>query len=192
MTAPSSPLDAIAYLRTAAAPTAGALFPEGTSEGELDADELPVLTPFIDGLLVSYALDCGDAFELVQVGDLEDASLTPEQLHTAALANLATLAKGRLELRRTGDISALFLDGNFEASLILLDALWDRNLRDCYQQPVIAMPSRDMLAFCDVGSRAGLSQLRKVIERVWPGGEDLISNELYTRVSGKWSIHRET
>jgi uncharacterized protein YtpQ (UPF0354 family) len=180
-----SPLEAIAYL-TSDQPAI-----EGAADLDLDEDELPVLTPFSGGLVVSYALDCEDALELIQAGDLTDAGITREQLHTAAVENLARLAKGRLSLRRTDHCSALFLDGNFEASLLLLDALWDTNLRDCYQRPVIAVPSRDVLAFCDISSGAGIEELRALIARVWPGGEHLLSDKLFSRVDGRWAVYSD-
>jgi|KBSMisStandDraft_5_1062788.scaffolds.fasta_scaffold241938_3 hypothetical protein len=156
---------------------------------KLDADESPILRGFAPGLLTAYLVDEGDRFSYLQGRDLREAGTSEEELHGQALANLAALADGTVTIRQTGPIWGLFLDGNFEASLMLLDDLWTHGLREYAEDPVVAIPARDVLAFCDVESAAGMSELRAAVKRVWPGGDHLLSENLYRRVEGRWSVH---
>jgi hypothetical protein len=155
----------------------------------LSDDDAPVLRPFLPGLLTTYVIDEGDSFAYVQGRDLRRAGVSEEELHSQALVNLAALAERELTIRENGTVSALFLDGNFEASLLLLDDLWTHRLREYARVPIVAIPTRDILAFADVESAVGVSELRAVVKRVWPSSDHLLSENLYRRVDGKWRVH---
>ena len=155
----------------------------------LSADDSPVLRTFATGLVTAYLVDEGDTFSYVQGRDLREAGIREEELHRLGLANLAKLAEGKVTIRESGPVWALFLDGNFEASLTLLDDLWTHGLREYATDPVVAIPARDVLAFCDVESASGLAELRAVVKRAWPLGDHLLSESLYRRVDGSWRVH---
>jgi len=155
----------------------------------LSGDDSPVLRPFATGLLTAYLIDEGDTFSYVQGRDLREAGIGEEELHRLAVANLAKLAEGKASVRESGPVWAVFLDGNFEASLMLVDDLWTHGLREYATDPVVAIPARDVLAFCDVESAAGVSELRAVVKRAWPLGDHLLSESLYRRVDGIWRVY---
>ena len=158
---------------------------------EMDDDSSPVLRPLVGELLVSYVIDQGSHLELINGAQMRELGLTADDLHARAVANLAAFAEGRVNLRRAGTVNALYLDGNFEASLLLLDELWNEQLRSYYTTPpVVAVPARDVLAFSEVGSAGGIAELRQVVERVWPGGDHLLSRSLFVRREGCWSLFR--
>jgi len=176
-----SPLDAIAYLK-AQVPS-----DDPAPSLQLNEDESPVLKTLGGDLLVSYVLDEGNKFSYVQAKHLRAAGITADDLHQTAVENLRKAAQGRVTLREYGAIKGLFFDGNFEASLILLDELWDVTLRDYHGgEPVIAVPARDILCFSKSSSAAGIAEMRAAIERVWPTGNHLISRELFLRRGQQW------
>ena len=91
-----------------------------------------------------------------------------------------------MRVTRYGDIYAVMLDGTFEASLILVDGLWDVSFAALAPHGIVAaIPARDILAFCDATSTEGLAELRQLIERV-QGGDHLLTRDLYRRVGGRW------
>jgi hypothetical protein len=155
----------------------------------LSADDSPVLREFAPGLLTAYLVDEGDRFSYVQGRDLREAGVREDELHHQAVANLAALAEGKVTVRLIGPVWALVLDGNFEASLTLVDDLWSHGLREYARDPVVAIPSRDVLAFCDAESAAGVAELQAVVKRVWPSGDHLLSENVYRRVDGRWRVH---
>lgn len=153
----------------------------------LGDDDSPVLTPLGGDLLVSYLIEQGDQFTYVQGRDLAKFGGSSRTLHERAVGNLARMSEGRITTREAGSIQALFLDGIFEASLLLMDDLWDERLRPYFTSaPLVAVPSRDVLAFGDRSSAAATEELRAVIDRVWPHGDHLLSRTLYVRDNGRW------
>lgn len=96
-----------------------------------------------------------------------------------------------LEVRvhRSGSIFGVIAGGNYEASLLLLDELWDSGLRQFVTGTYAAVvPARDILAFADASDSAALSQLREVVARVWPDGDHRLSQRLFTRADGVWKL----
>lgn len=114
----------------------------------LSEADSPVLRPFGHELLVAYLVDEGESYSYVQHRHLAEANLTPEQLHAQAIENLAALAETCAEVREFGNIYAVLMGGNFEASVILVNQFWS----EWYAQLapngfVAAFPARDILAF---------------------------------------------
>jgi hypothetical protein len=88
---------------------------------------------------------------------------------------------------------SIFFGGNFEASLILVDALWDEQLDHLGPNGfIITIPSRDILAFCDAESSSGVEHLRRIIARV-EGGDHPITSTLYRRnaATRTWRRHAD-
>ena len=80
----------------------------------------------------------------------------------------------------------LLLDGQFESSLILLDDLWDSSLaKYTPKSPIVALPSRDVLAFCDAQSLLGIVELKQLVERSAENDHQL-TTILYYRQDGQW------
>jgi uncharacterized protein YtpQ (UPF0354 family) len=150
-------------------------------------DDEPVLRNLHNGLLVAYLVDRGDDFQYVSHRNLKTEGISEEALHKNAVANLAKLAQRKLRVTDQDGYYAVFLDGNFEASLVLVDQLWDRGMARLVSSEFLAcVPARDILAFCDSGSPSGVEKLRNVINRVWPDGHHLLTRSLYRRRHSRW------
>jgi len=139
---------------------------------------------------VSYLIDQGDHYAHANVDELRGSGLTLDALHMVGVKNLARLVNGKPGLQvlpQADGVFGLVMGGQFEASLVLVDALWDEALRKHYKTaPVVTMPARDMLAFCDEGSAAGIEGLRAMAERIRTGGEGFMTDKLYVRKEGRW------
>jgi hypothetical protein len=163
-----------------------ALLDGGPADVVLSGDDEPVVAKFGCGLLETFLVDEGDRFTFVQHRHLRAVGWTPGQLRETAIRNLEKFYEGRLRIHQAGPTWALILDGNFEASLLALDDLWDSVLREYAPRgPVAAVPCRDVLAFCDVDSSEGIAELHRVIERVEPDRYPIASQPL-RRLAGRW------
>jgi uncharacterized protein YtpQ (UPF0354 family) len=169
---------AIAYLKARVAD-------DGGPAVGLSHDDSFVMRPLADPLVVTYAVDTGNAYQLVQHRHLVRDAIDAATLHDHALANLGRLVNSKpTRVHPYGNIFAVTMGGDFEASLILLDQLWEHHLRQFVKgEYAVAVPARDILAFCDASSAAGLSELRELIQRVFPGGDHLLSDQIYVRRS---------
>ncbi len=128
--------------------------------------DAPVLTDLGNGLSVGYVIDQGECFQYIQRRNLWAAGMTQVELHRNAVANLATMLNDRNALVHAWDDAfAVLFDGNFEASLILVDDLWDKALaRFAPNGFLAALPNKNVLAFCDMQPPTGPQQLRRIIE----------------------------
>jgi hypothetical protein len=156
---------------------------------DMPAEDVPVTRAVQGVFLVCYMIDEGSHYTYVNEGQLQASGMTREQLHRLGVANLAALVDGKpgLSLHAQEGFHGLTVGGQFEASLLLVDALWDRVLAKHFPHgPVVTIPSRDVCAFCDAQSARGVAQLRKVAARVTAGGQRLLSDKLFIRKDGTW------
>ena len=153
----------------------------------LAPDEQPVVRMFDEDLMVMYVVDIGNALQIVQEHDLKKEHVTEAELHSSSIQNLKRLADAALRIESHDPVFMVFLEGNLEASLLLLDDLWENRLRHLVQRGFIAaIPARDVLVFCDCDSQEGIRQLHQVVDRL-QNGDHLITTALFRREGGLWT-----
>lgn len=173
--------NALAYLKPA--------MPEdGTPSLQLDHRDSPVCKPYAEGLLVCYVVDEGTSYTYVQYRHLEVDGIDEAELHRIGLHNLVGLVRNRdTRVQPYGNVFAVLMGGDFEASLLLLDQLWDEQFRQFVRGDyAVAIPARDILSFCDSNSAEGIQELQKIISRIQPSCDHLISNQIFVRRNSKW------
>lgn len=174
--------DALAYLKPEVPET------DPAPVMKLSEEDSPVLRNLGNGLLVTYVVDTGERFSYLQIRHLRSAGVTEDELHRAAIGNLYGLAEKHLRVQPYGDVFGLFMEGNFEASVLLLDTVWDVSLAKYVGGEFLATaPTRDVLAFGDASAPAVPGQLRSVRDRVLASGPDHpLSGRLLRRRRGAW------
>jgi uncharacterized protein YtpQ (UPF0354 family) len=156
-------------------------------ENPLPADQLPVTTSIGNGLFAVYLMDEGDHFSYVQHHHLDVYKAESKGMHEIGLMNLSKLAQQNLRIVPQGAIHGLLLDGQFEASLMLLDDLWDDTLASYTPNgAIVALPTRDVLAFCDAKSIQGIVELNQLVKRTMPNAKHALTATLYYRQDGQW------
>ena len=211
--APASPPPASAPAEPTRAPPSEALpvlravADGGWAEGEevklqLVADKLPPGITNDPGLLpptratagvfaVGYHVDAGSHWTSVGRDEMRQAGLNLNALHRQSLTNLMMRVKGKPGLRLVDHppYFGLLLDGDHEACLVLLDGLWDHLFADKTPNgAVVAIPSRDVLSFCDANSADGIAALREVNRRIGPDAKGALFQGLLLRRGGRWRI----
>jgi uncharacterized protein YtpQ (UPF0354 family) len=151
-------------------------------------DDEPVIRNLNNGLLVTYLVDHGNYFEYVQNRDLKAEALTEGMLFQIGLQNLKGLVDRKLSVQPYGHVFATFLDGNHESSLLLMDELWEKTFKEYAPSGfVVAVPARDVLAFCDSQSVEGIGELRNIVNRAEDGKLDhVITSSLFYRKGYEW------
>lgn len=150
-------------------------------------DAAPVLRPWVGRLQLAYAVEDGEAFELVTGRHLRDDRLDLGALHERALRNLrARIDERPPRIVPYGAIHAILWEGNLEATLLLAPDLCDVVAEMLQGDLVAAAPARDVLAVGLRGDPAVVAELHALVDRVWPGGDHLLSRELLAREDGEW------
>jgi hypothetical protein len=139
---------------------------------------------------VAYLVDLGDHYTWVTVGELAAAGMTLDALHAAGIANLARKAQD-LAVMEGDRAQMLAMGGEFEASLMLVDTLWEKGGALAAYVPngaIAAIPARDVLAFCDARSKPGLDAVRKVAANPLPDPRHALTTRLFARRGGRWQV----
>lgn len=158
----------------------------------LSSKEAPVIRPYFGQLHICYLVDDGQSYKYVQNCHIEEDKISADELHQIGLRNLKSLTTQRnAQVRPYGNVFSFTMGGDFEASVVLLDEFWAGEFRKFVKENyAIAVPARDVLAFCSAESRQGIMELQQVIDRVWPTGDHLVSNKIHIGNKDNWQVHQ--
>jgi uncharacterized protein YtpQ (UPF0354 family) len=141
----------------------------------------PVERRLVADLVIFYAFDVGQHYEIISKKDLARLGVTDEELHERALQNLREL---KLEIRaHQGErVTMLTTGGNYEATLLLLPEVWDSVTEMVAGQIVAAVPARDVLYVTGDAVPENLADLRRWTSRMIEQADKPLS-----RVFVRWS-----
>ncbi|HVH47049.1 MAG TPA: hypothetical protein VM925_32120 [Labilithrix sp.] len=148
--------------------------------GSIDA---PVARPFSATLVITYMIDEPGALLIVRQRDMERSQ--HGELHERAIRNLRNHAtQRRVRAERSGATWSIRLDGQHDASLLLLDELWDPPTRivDSEGEVVVAVSSRATVLATGTATRGGITALQAAVSV----RERPMSSELFVRRAGAW------
>lgn len=148
-----------------------------------------IMEPLAEGLHVFYVFDYPDTVQYVTVEDLTRLDLPARELRGIAVSNLRAMMT---DVKREGGERWWFMiaDGNYEASLLLLDGFWDERNFAVQGDIVVFVLSRDtVLVIGSEDAQAYDAALRLADEaaREWPY---FISPHAYVHVEGGWKRHQ--
>jgi uncharacterized protein YtpQ (UPF0354 family) len=114
--------------------------------------------------------------------EIEKAGLLP-----LALENLTRIMPSA-EQNGDGPWYWLSAGGDYEASLLLFDAVWDQLAQSVDGEIVAAVPARDTLVFTGSNSAEGLKAIKDQAAHVVKTGNYVVSETLIIRRGGKWEV----
>lgn len=161
--------------------------PGGGGAGvKMPTDDAPVIAPLAADMVVMYAIDRPDHLEYVQNRTLRASSLSVDRLHALAVRNLPSRVQD-INMIDAGDgLFAFAAGGNFEASLLFIDAFWEQLAPRFPGRPLVAIPSRDLL-FAIGSEQPRAAQIIREKARVeLVDNRYAISQTVLERVDGKW------
>jgi len=157
----------------------------------LEGPHEPILEPYLPGLLVAYAIDRGDHYEVVARKHCEASNIGPEELRPLAIANLRRVLPP-IERHGSGPAYMLVAGGNLESSLLLLDDLWEGQASGVRGAIVAAVPARDVLLFTGSESPEGIAAIRASIKRLSASSPDHpLTDMLFQRTGIRWQPFEE-
>ncbi|MBX3628040.1 MAG: DUF1444 family protein [Rhizobacter sp.] len=158
---------------------------EGT-ELHLSFEQSPISRPFAADMIVMYALNRPSHLEYISNEIASATGLDSESIHELAIKNLPSHL-GEVLLHDCGEgIYGISAGGNFEASLLLLDQVWEQLEKYFPGEPFAAVPSRDVL-FVVGSDRPNARELIAAKARIdLPEKRYAISQSVLVRREGKW------
>ena len=109
-----------------------------------------------------------------------------KELRTLAVDNLIRLLP-KIEMRQDEDVSLLTAGGDYEASLLLFDSMWNDGQIKVNGDIVVAIPSKDLLLVTGSKNRKGLATMRELTKKVVAQSRYRITEDLFVYRKGRFT-----
>jgi hypothetical protein len=100
--------------------------------------------------------------------------------------------RSKPQIKRTDRVVMLILDGDLEASLLLVDMLWDQLAPKIPGDLIAAVPMRDTLAVTGTGLDGGVAVHNCAVREVWDrprrNRKLLLTPSLLIRQGNSWQL----
>lgn len=158
------------------------------STGMPEGDK-PYTEPLVGDLLVTYAFDLPETFQMVRSADVAELGLTPQQLRETAVANLKSRV-GQGGYQGDPPVLRVVLGNNFDACALLYDDLWAMLGQKIPPEIVVGVPHRDAVLMTTTAStKGGLEQIRAMVADIHAKDEvHGLTRDLFVRRQNKWEV----
>jgi uncharacterized protein YtpQ (UPF0354 family) len=138
-------------------------------------------------LSVLYAIDTPTNIKYLRPDEVEQLGLDARALRSLAVGNLRQRLP-RLEIQRGPELAMVVAGGDFEASLLLFDDLWEREAGKIRGELVAAVPARDLLVFADSANANALDRLKDLAKTQCAKGSYPLTSALFVRRGGRFEV----
>lgn len=106
-----------------------------------------------------------------------------KELRTRALQNLRRVLDG-IEMRKVAGVNSLTTGTDFDASLLLVDEVWNKERLHVKGEIVVAIPARNLLLFADSGDAHAVDELARLARKVESEDTYSLTSQLFIRRAG--------
>ena len=138
-----------------------------------------------EDLYIFYVEDSKTSINYLLDEDLNNLNLGFEELREIAIQNLKNFSN--IERHGEDGYYMLVADGNYEASLILLD-IWDKENFQIKGDIVIGIPARDLLLISGSEDEENKQNLIRTIKDINETGNHIVSDKLFILKNGKFEV----
>lgn len=159
------------------------------NELKLEEDQQPITKHLFEDLILCFAVDKGDRYEILQNEVLKkNPDLNMDILHQISVN--AMIEEIGEQIKMQGDPNQLIMvtaGGNFEAAIILIDFFWEQIHQLLEGDAILAIPARDLLFIGKKGNQKAIDKLKEIINGFFdnPETQGLLSKAIYLKQSGK-------
>jgi hypothetical protein len=154
-------------------------------------DSLPVVRPMVADLVLSFAVDAGEAFVSVTQGLARKHGLDDIALMSAAFDNMAA-AMQSMSVKRLGPVFQVEVPNDLSAGTFYVPEFWEDIKRQLGAAPVAIFAHRNLVCFTAQGDEEGLKFLQYAAGKVSADDAHTLSKYLYRWDSGvRWTTYPE-
>jgi uncharacterized protein YtpQ (UPF0354 family) len=159
----------------------------------MEDEDKPYTEPLVGDLLVIYAFDLPETFQMVRIGDLGDMDVAPSELRGIAVENLKSRV-GQGGYQGDPPILRIVLGDNFDACAMLYDDLWTMIGEKIPPEIIVGVPHRDVVLLTTTAStKGGLEQIRATIDELYAQDEvHGLTCDLFVRRENTWEVFEKT
>jgi uncharacterized protein YtpQ (UPF0354 family) len=140
---------------------------------------------FDEELVVLYAEDLPNNVRYLVPDDLEHVQVRREGLRALACANLQRILP-RIQFHQTSGVYLIGAGGTFEASLLLLDSVWEDPELCGPGELIVSIPTRDMLLAIRSQSAEDVEKMKFIAGMAYRTGTYRLTPRLFIRRHGRF------
>jgi uncharacterized protein YtpQ (UPF0354 family) len=141
---------------------------------------------FNNELVIVYAEDTEKNLHYLSAKDMEKLPIKRDELRALAVKNLRAMLGDSVQIRGGNGKYMLIAGGTFEASLLLLDNLWDEKTFEVDGDIVVTVPARDVLLITGSKDKDAITTLRKHAAQVATEAPYRLTVDLFVYRAGKF------
>lgn len=142
---------------------------------------------FVEGLSIIYAEDTPTNIRYIEKASIADIGVDIASIPATAIVNLLTKLPD-ITVEGGDGLYMIIADGNYEASLLLVDEIWSSENFDVAGDIVVAVPARDVLLVSGTENGEQLEQLIAIAKQVYSESPYNLTPNLYVRQDGRWRL----
>ncbi len=143
--------------------------------------------PLVDGLIVIYAEDTTSSIRYIERQSIKEAGIDTDSLEALSIENLLTKLPD-VDVQGADGLYIVTADGNYEASLLLVDEIWGEANFDVDGDIVVSIPARDVLLVSGSMETDQLEKLIDLTKSVYEESPYRLTTILYVRRGNKWQL----
>lgn len=129
-------------------------------------------------LVILYAEDSPKNIRYFGPKDLEKAHIGRAELRELACENLKRILP-KIERRGADGLYMLTAGGDYEASLLLLNSVWDDLRKEVRGDIVVAIPTRDLLLVTGSQDAQGIAKIKQIMQKAFAEGSYRLTTKLF-------------
>ena len=149
--------------------------PEGETDGGVAVDL--VIMDFMADLGITFAVDEGEYFSLLQWGDVPEG-MDIDAIYTLAKKNLSEQVEFTLTGTNYGGFGIL-AGGDHEAGALCLDFIWDAVATQAGEDLVVAVPAKDCLFMARASDPEQIEAMTAISRDIVENGERTLTRTLF-------------
>lgn len=133
-------------------------------------------------LMIAFAQNNDMGLNFLLNADVKKLGISMDSLMNISLQNLGKLLTDVQYKSYGNGLYSVLAGGNFEASLILVPAVWSREKFNIHGNFVIAIPARDVLLITGSADAISIAKIKETTAKLYVTGDHPISPDLF-----KWN-----
>jgi uncharacterized protein YtpQ (UPF0354 family) len=138
-------------------------------------------------LVVLYAEDTPKNMRYLTDDDVTELGIERDELRQLAVENLRRLLPN---VEMTGDKGVFLMQagGDYEASLLLIESIWNSGQIEVEGEIVVAIPARGILIITGSQNRGGLRKVRDLAEKTASEASYRLTSQLFVFRAGRFEV----
>lgn len=144
-----------------------------------------VFEDFNSELVILYAEDSPNSIRYLTPADLQEIGVRREELRKLSKENLYRILP-KVERRGGNGLYLVSAGGDYDASLLLLEPIWEDGQLKVLGDIVVAIPTRDLLLVTGSKDARGIEKVKEIVETATAEGAYRLTKKLFVYRGGKF------